>query len=240
MKRLRNLGNRYAAPALLAWLAAAAGLAGCSRDVRLAGKKVRHVQARVVQHHGIELDESATPEEVVYVLLRAIHDDVNARTAAEREAAMDVQFDTCAPDGIVSAAPPSKATRDEALYLVVSHWAPALAYYADTFNVPFDKLRPRMTATSPRVGRSGDVACTVNVRTEDPSSDPRAAVNIIVSLVRVRPAGAAVGSGADSGDGSGLWRVLTVGFLPSVRPGTKLIRNAASVQAEAAAPVNGS
>ncbi|MBU0719483.1 MAG: hypothetical protein KJ749_14655, partial [Planctomycetes bacterium] len=63
---------------------------------RLANRKVEKPEVRTVTHYGMTLDEDASPEEVAFVLLRAIRDDFYAADLASREAAIDMQLDVCA------------------------------------------------------------------------------------------------------------------------------------------------
>ena len=115
---------------------------GCKRDVRLADHQVRHPEVRTVSHYGLTLDESATPQQVSYVLLRAIHDDFTAETKDDREHALDVQFDLCAA-GAIAKRNPTGLPRDEYLYTVIYRWTPTVAHYVQSFPTDWDKAKTR-------------------------------------------------------------------------------------------------
>src|SRR3972149_10392414 len=92
-------GMRSVAASVGLTVAAASGLAvwcGCGGDARLAGQRIRSVTVRSVAHYGVTLDQQASPEQVAYVLLRAVRDDVVAKSREERDTALDKQFDLCA------------------------------------------------------------------------------------------------------------------------------------------------
>jgi len=186
---------------------------GCRRDVRLAGKKVRSLQVRTVEHYGVVLNQDASPQEVAYVLLRAIRDDVNAASPAEREAALDVQFDVCHPGSISGSSRPG-VKRDEVVHLVVTHWAPALAYYVDSFDFDPAEAKSRMTVSPTKVLGDGRRSCSVYLPVDDPNGDPKARVIAAVVLIRAKPGGGP-SSGTD-GD-TGYWRVNRVGFRLGTR-----------------------
>lgn len=193
--RMRYL--RVAAITLLA-IPCIAIWCGCGRDVRLAGKKIRHVQVAAVTHYGVTLDASATPEQVSFVALRAIREDILAKTQGERDAATDVQFDVCAAD-VIASRNRSSLPRDEYVYHVVTHWAPTVAQYAGDFEVESEKAIARFKNRGAGKSTSDDVAETeLALEVADPSGDPAASVVMLVWL---------------SKDG-GLWRVTHFGFEP--------------------------
>ncbi len=171
---------------------------GCGRDVRLAGKTVRHVQVGPVSHYGVTLDQAATPEQVAFVALRAIREDYFAGTPAERESASDIQFDVSAAD-VIAGRNRSSLSRDEAIHHVVTHWAPGISHYAGDFEVTVEKAVARFKNRGTSKSTSGDVTeCELALEVADPSGDPAARVVILVWLAK---------------DG-GLWRVMHFGFEP--------------------------
>lgn len=171
---------------------------GCGRDVRLAGKKVRHVEIKPVTHFGMDLDETASPEQVVYVALRAIREDVFAKSSSEREAAQDIQFDTAAAD-VIEVRNRGSLARDEFIHHVVTHWTPAVSHYAGDFETDWEKARARMVNRGVTKAASGDISETeLAMVVSDRSGDPAASVVMRVWLAR---------------DG-GMWRVTHLGFEP--------------------------
>ena len=175
----------------------------CSRDVRLAGREVREVKVRPVTQYGMVLDEQATPEQVVHVLLRAIREDFLARTQEERQAALDKQFDICAGN-VIEARNRSGLSAEEFVYNVVYRWTPTASHYVSNFETDWEKAQKRYVRTETKrpATSAGDVPeCEVRIQLDDPSGDPNARVVMIVWLAK----------------DSGLWRVLHLGFDPTTR-----------------------
>jgi hypothetical protein len=114
------------------WLAG-----GCSRDPHLVDETIRAVVVESVEDSGVRLDQNAEPVEVVYVLLRAMHDDFKAGDdRAARQAAFDRQLSICAPDTIIADRPGNLAdsyTRDEYIHKLVWSWTPLVSHYVDQF-----------------------------------------------------------------------------------------------------------
>ncbi|RJP38296.1 MAG: hypothetical protein C4547_04715 [Phycisphaerales bacterium] len=189
--------------------------AGCERNVRLADKTVPTVTVRPVTHYGVALDEDATPEDVAYVLLRALRDDVNAASDEDRRRALDVQFDLAAPNAITSALRHQRLTRDEAIYQVVTHWAPIVAYYVDNFDFDLATARQQLAATPSHVGTDGQTVCAVVVPLADPGGDERAAVFLEIMLAREK---AGDRGAAGSSNGKEFWRVVQLQFETRRRP----------------------
>lgn len=189
---------------------------GCGRDVRLAGKNIRHVQIGPVTHYGITLDQSATPEQVAHVALRAIREDFFAPSAADREAASEIQFGVAAAD-VIAARNRSSLSRDEYVHHVVTHWTPTVSHYAGDFEVDAAKAAARFKNRGVSKSAGGDVTeCELAVEVSDPSGNPAAKVVMIVWLAK---------------DG-GFWRVSHFGFEPK--------RTLANAKATSSQPVSGS
>ena len=174
---------------------------GCSGDVRMGGGDVRNVEVRPVTHYGMTLDSSATPQQVAYVALRAIGDEVQAKTAADRETAVNVQFDVAAANAI-AARNKTKLDNDEFVYSAVYHWTPTVSYYAAGFPQAVEEAESRLiqrTATDDEAELAMELA--------DPKSDPNGQVVMLVWLAKDK----------------GLWRVVHFGFdqrrtLQAARP----------------------
>ena len=184
-------------------------LGGCNRDVRLAGKNL-HEGAKVhgVTHYGVLLDEAAEPEQVAYVLFRAIRDDFHAETPEQREEALGVQFDLAALN-VLADMNRSTMSRAEFIYNVVYRWTPTVSHYVDDFETDRVKAEARMVRRRPSVGQGGDVDTSrwvIRMQVEDPDGDPNARVIVLVVLAQ----------------DSGFWRVVHLGFDPLRRtqPGT--------------------
>lgn len=129
------------------FLAAAVG--GCTNEE----KDVPKAEVKPVTAYGITLDESATPQQVTYVLLRSLADDVHAAQAhpprpEDQKKANLITVDVCAPNEIEqrilralreAAKDPGKVTslgkdRDREIYKVVNAWGSIVAYYVDSFD----------------------------------------------------------------------------------------------------------
>ncbi len=177
---------------------------GCGEDARLADQELPHVEVRTVHDQGLELGPDAAPQDVVFVLLRAIRDDIKAGGDLKaRRAALERQFDVSAPDfmhDLYREAYGSRAvaSRDEWVFKKVNLWAPTLGYYVDAFDFDVETARALMS-----VGKTGQhnrwpgESVSVDVPVPDPSGQPGAGVVIRVWLHQT--------------DG-GYWRVVQVGF----------------------------
>lgn len=184
---------------------------GCSRDVRLAQRNVRTVKVEAKTIYGVTLDESASPQQVTHVLLRAIREDFQAKTGEEREAALDKQFDICAANVIQSHNRGSMA-RDEFIHNVVYRWTPTVSHYVNDFETDWDKAKPRLVRV---VKKPADLAgpdastCEVAIEVADPDGNPNARVIIVVWLAR----------------DAELWRVIHLGFESGRRSlGSRVVR----------------
>ena len=171
---------------------------GCSRDVRLADRKLRSVTVQTVTHYGLTLDQSASPQRVAYVLLRAIRDDFLARSEADRETALDKQFDICAVN-VIATGNRAYANRDELIYNVVYRWTPTVSHYVHDFETEWEKAQERLVLRGPRPlqgSQDGLMECEVLMEVDDPSGDPNARVVMVAYLAQDK----------------GFWRVLHLGF----------------------------
>ncbi|MCH8148342.1 MAG: hypothetical protein IH987_10165 [Planctomycetes bacterium] len=178
-------------------------IGACDRDARLAGRNLRDVTVGTVTHYGATLDKSATPEQVTYVLLRAIRDDFKAKTSEEREAALDKLFDVSAA-GHLTQGKASEIDRQETVFKIVNRWTPTVAHYVDDIETDWEKarLRLKISGLQPVTNRTdGTQQCKVITQLADPGGNPNAAVLLSVQLVQ----------------DSGYWRVLALQFLNSRR-----------------------
>jgi hypothetical protein len=184
---------------------AAFGAGGCKEDVMLHGAKIRHVEVGPVTDQGQVLDAEASPQQVTFVLLRAIRDDVLAGGDQEaREKAFQRQLDVCAAETIYKRYErqydPFPVDRDESVYKVVHSWAPTLARYVGAFDLAWREAGQRFVQGKGPQSASEETA-TVFVEADDPDGDPNASVVVQISLTREK----------------GFWRVSQVGFYPDRR-----------------------
>jgi len=171
---------------------------GCGRDVRLAGKKIRHVQVKAASHYGLVLDQAATPEQTAFAALRAIREDFFAPTRQAREDALDIQFDVAAAD-IIAGRNRTSLMRDEYIHHVVSLWTPTVSHYAGDFEIDPEKAIARFKNRGASRSPGGDATeCELAMEVADPGGDAAAKAVLLVRLAK---------------DG-GFWRVLHFGFEP--------------------------
>ena len=177
---------------------------GCKDDARLAGHRIPKVTVGPVRDQGLELGAEASPEEVVFVLLRAIRDDLLAGVDQQaRRQALERQFAVCDPDYIYdwyrrSYGRRAAADRDEWVYKKVTLWAPALGCYVDSFDLDLETGRSRMSVspTSRHEDWPGETV-QVDLPVRGPAGQVGAETVVRVRLHR---------------HASGYWRVFQVGF----------------------------
>jgi hypothetical protein len=168
--------------------------------VRLAGKNVRkNVAVKPVTLYGQTLDETASPKQVAYAVLMAIRDDFLAANAIEREAALDKQFDLCAPT-IIAQKYRFGQTRDESIYQVVHRWTPTVSHYVGDFPTDWETADKRLVALRNKNAGEG-LETQLVIEVNDPSGDPNARVVLAVYLAQEQK----------------LWRATHLGFATSVR-----------------------
>ncbi len=175
----------------------------CDRDARLAGRNLRDVSVGTVTHYGATLDKSATPQQVTYVLLRAIRDDFKSKTREEREAALDKLFDVSAA-GYLTRGKANEIDRRETVFRIVNRWTPTVAHYVDDIETDWEKahVRLREFGLEPVKNRNdGTQQCKVITQLADPSGDPNAAVLLNIQLIQ----------------DSGYWRVVGLAYVNSRR-----------------------
>lgn len=178
----------------------------CSRDVRLAGKKIPTVVVGPVTEYGQTLDENATPEQVAFVVLQAIREDFLAKDEAARRKALGKEFAVCAAD-VLEARKHQSMSRDEFIYNVVYRWTPTVSHYVQDFPTDWASatsrlVRRNVTRINPKTtGQPSDHECEVAMEVASPDGDPNAQVVLLVWLAKDK----------------GLWRVTHVGFDPRHR-----------------------
>ncbi len=164
--------------------------------------------------HGITLDEDATPQEVVFVLTRAIHDDVKGAQADDHtrhKEAVDLQFRLAAYSVIErrllqamksADGPEIKSLGDdraEDLYLVVQQWGSILGHYVDGFQNTFQEASDRMGVEPKSVSRVL-VTYEVEANPDAATEEDRQPATLEFEVVE------------EKADGKGYWRVAKVDF----------------------------
>ena len=196
-------------PAAVAALVAA----GCRQPVEIPSTDVK-----VVEAYGVKLDESATPRQVAYALLRAIRDDVESAQAGDRDGQKRA-FRTTFSLGAFSEIEKRLArglgdgkedslgeTRDRRIHDVIYHWAPIVAHYVPSFDLDETTAVGRMKVLETPNATS---TCIVvyDVAHDPAASDPakRQPAMIEITLTRERSTGGA----------QEFWRVAKVAFRGS-------------------------
>ena len=172
---------------------------GCRQDAVLGNRPMKAVTVRSVTHYGVALDQNAAPNDVAYVALRAIRDDFLAKTPAERDVALDTQFDLVAAN-VLGQRNRSPLTRDEWVNQVVYLWTPTISHYVRDIETDLDGLKSRLVVSKVREA-NGTKECNVFLEVADPSGDPNARVVLAVYMAQ----------------DSGHWRVLHFGFVQNRR-----------------------
>ena len=127
-------------------------LSGCTAEEPIPAAKTE-----VVNAYGLTLDEKASPEQVVYVLLRSLADDVRAAQRfehAEQKEALHRTFALAAHSEMerrllavlktVKKDASLGDERDKKLYDTVDKWAPIVAHYIDSFDTELDAATAKM------------------------------------------------------------------------------------------------
>lgn len=184
-------------------------LASCGRNARLVGEEIPDFVIKPISYDGVTLDASAEPARVVAVLLEAIRDDVLAPGTMERRQAIQAQCGLVAGDVMTRASKLSPEKRREGLYWLVKRWGAALSLYAPALPATVESLQKRIELRPSEIGPTGEEQVIAVVPLENPK-DPKGHVFLLVTLVKVRPAGAS--------EADGLWRIAEFNFFHGTRP----------------------
>jgi len=200
-------------------------LAGCTRDPE--HQDIPPTKVVAVQAYGQNLDDSATPQQVVYVLLRSIADDVNAAQAhktKEQKEAFKITHSLAAYSvieqrllDVLNTTRPQKTSslgpdRDMQLYDLIHQWAPIVSHYVRSFETDFNAASQKMSASTTPDQKTTHVLYQA---AHDPSAtgEARGDVTIDIELVK-EPAGP-----------NEYWRVARISYLgkqtrvqPTTRP----------------------
>lgn len=136
-------------------------LSGCTSE-----NPIPVAKTEVVNAYGMTLDETASPEQVVYVLLRSLADDVHAAQQfhrAEQIEALHRTFTLAAHSEIERRLLAVLRTvkkditlgdeRDKKLYDIVDKWAPIVAHYVDSFDTDASAASAKMKRSDSADGK---------------------------------------------------------------------------------------
>ena len=187
-------------------------MTGCTGEKPVPPAKVQTVTA-----YGLTLDENATPEQVAFVLLRSLADDVQAAQAHEhvkQEEALHRTFSLAAYNTIerrfIEAATHSKARqqnslgekRDRKLFEVVELWGSIVAYYVPSFDTDPQQAMAKMQS----IQQGKAVHIRYPVAHVPSASDPaqRQEQTLDIELTQ------------EQADGKSYWRVARIDYVPKV------------------------
>jgi len=189
-------------------------LMGCTRQIDIPPAVVKDVEA-----YGLKIDATATPQQVVYVLLRSLRDDVEAAQAHDtkrRKEAFQITFSVAAFSeiqkrikhylGVQSGSdqPPGEEVVARQMYDIINHWAPIVGHYIQSFDNDYDQAAKKMSVLT---GRDTDIVQVIMDVVHDPSeTDPARQQKAVLDIELVKER-------ATSGSAR-YWRVARVGFRP--------------------------
>jgi len=188
------------------------GLTGCTPPK----PEIPATTTQTVEAYGLTLNESATPQQVAYTLLRALADDVQAAQSGkhdEQKAALETTFSLVAYSELESrllgvlnnnSATPQKSLgekRDAQLFKVVKNWASIVAHYIQCFFTSAADAISQMKL--PPTGDDNRAHVFYRVSHDPSETDPakQQLATIDIELVKVEV-------GVRS-----FWRVARIGFL---------------------------
>ena len=204
-----RLNRRYVLIALLA-----TALGGCSKPQE---EKAPPLVVKTVDSKGVSLGPQASPQQVAYVLLSALAEDVRASQAhrsEDQKVARDLAFSLVAPKALearilgVNAQFRGKREarledRDQKLYIITNSWAPIVAHYIADFPADPAAAAQRMWV---RYNPGMTVAHVYLVVAHDPAeadSAKRETATLDIEMAREAP---------DAG-GDPYWRAVRISYL---------------------------
>lgn len=193
-----------------------AALGGCSKP---AEEKAPPLVVKTVEYKGVSLDSKASPQQVAYVLLCALADDVRAaqaHRAEDQKAARDLAFSLVAPKALearilnVNAQfrgehKASLVDRDQKLYKITDYWAPIVAHYIDSFPADPAAATQRMWVRANPAMTMAHVYLGVAHRAPAAEAPPAGADTATLDIEMAREV-------PDAG-GEPYWRVVRIGYL---------------------------
>jgi hypothetical protein len=197
-------------------------ITGCGSEEEEAPPAV----VKTVAAYGLTLDDTATPKQVAYVLLRSMADDVQAAQAhdkARQKAALKITYSLAAYSTIeerlgmaakeeqISARPQEK-DRNKRLYEFTRDWAPIVAHYIRSFDTTFEAASRRMTEVISRTNPpTAHVYYEVSHDPNEANPAKQETATLDIELVK------------EQGGVLSYWRVARVGFrtpMARTRPAT--------------------
>jgi hypothetical protein len=171
-------------------------------------------QVKTVTAYGQTLDQDATVQQVAYVLLRAIADDITAAQNQERDKqkqALNLTFSLAAYSEIEKQILQSEGRKDlgkqpeKKLFKFVKFWAPIAGHYINSFDTDLPAAVKKMKVKPTKDEKSANVYYPVchDPSETDPAKQQTATLNI--TLVKEK-------SGVRS-----YWRVARIGYRPKTR-----------------------
>lgn len=224
----------YCRLSIVAASLALASLAGCTPDEH--HREIPPAAAGKVSAYGLTLDENASPQQVAFVFLKSVADDVRAAQAKETAAQKDAMKLTHSilaystieqrllnADAMIRGQNKTTlgAEREEKLWDFARNLAPIISHYVASFPATWEEAAPRLRFIPVPGDKSGRVifeAAHDPNATDTKEKDP---VNIDIEVVK-EPAGAV-----------SYWRVAKVAFAG--RPGAPRPPRAVSQPATATA-----
>jgi len=166
-------------------------------------------EVKTVSAYGVTLDESATCQQVAYVLLRAIADDVTAAQNHDREKqkqALDLTFSLAAYSQIekqIHVAEQRESPNDQKnkkLYKTVKFWAPIFGHYIKSFDTDWPAAQKNLQVELSKDQQNARVYRKVvhDPAQTDPEKQQTATIDITLAKEK-------------AGDKS-YWRVVRVGY----------------------------
>lgn len=203
------------------WLSAVTLLLGIWIVAGCANRSEEVPEARVgtVEAYDVRLDESAAPQQVAYVLLRSLADDVRAAQAFQHDRqgeALERTFALAAYSEIERRILQTYGTgvkwqddrRNREVFRVVNGWAPIVAHYVASFDTDFETASRKMQVVIQPGDKRADVYYPV---CHDPSiEDPAERETVILHIELTR----------EAADEKRYWRVARISYrgLAQTRP----------------------
>jgi hypothetical protein len=235
----RVRGQRAAGLAIITWVGALLP-GGCTADQH--HRDIPPAAVKPVNAYGLTLDENATPEQVAFVVLRSIADDVAAAQAhdhdSQREALRTthaliacgtvetrlLQAENLAPGGRKRKSFGDE--RNEKLFDFARQLAPIVSHYVKSFDTDFESARRKMRAPMPA---DPNLVRIFYEAAHDPAaSDVRQRDPVIIELEMAR----------EKVDGKTYWRLAKIGFAgrPSAATGTRTAASSEPARTPTPAP----
>ncbi len=125
-------------------------LPGC-KDPTVIGYELKPVETGPVEAYGLILDEDSPPQDVVFVMFRAVQDDIQAAREHNHKAqleAINLQARVAAAEWMHATfqraldrkSMPVQVTPEQSVFKLIRFWAPMLGHYVDSLATDHDTL----------------------------------------------------------------------------------------------------